>query len=138
MRRAVWAGRWEAEAPPAGPPGLWNAEKLMRLQAEPPARMRQAVLERGPRVPLPVGPVHRLQKEMTEGQRLEPFRLGPDLRVDQLQLVSGPQQQLRPRFGAHADPVQPGGRKPSAVRLHRDLETFRVQRGHDRGIQLKE
>src|SRR5687768_1139927 len=69
---------------PAAPlPHLRNSEKLMRLQAEPPARMLQAVLKGGRGIGLPLGPVHRLEKEVTEFESLELGGIGTCLREDQ-------------------------------------------------------
>ena len=57
-----------------------NSEKLMRLEAQSPARMGQAVAQRGGGVGLPGGAVHRLEEEMIEAERLESLRLGAVLR----------------------------------------------------------
>ena len=68
---------------------LRNPENLMRLQAEPPARVIEAIAERCFRVGVSVRPVHRLQEEMAESKRLKCRRFGVTLRINQFQLVSG-------------------------------------------------
>ena len=75
----------------------------MRLQAQLPLRMRQAVLDRRPGVLLKIRPVHGLQPQLPKRQFLEPLRLGPWLRVDELQLVAGRQDEISSRLGADAD-----------------------------------
>ena len=52
----------------------------MRLEAQSPARMGQAVAQRGGGVGLPGGAVHRLEEEVVEVEALEPLGLGAVLR----------------------------------------------------------
>ena len=65
----------------------------MRLQAQAPAWVSEAIAERGLGVGVAVRAVHGLQEEMAEPERLESCRvhtgLGAGLRKNQLQLVSG-------------------------------------------------
>src|SRR3954447_16635013 len=79
-----------------------NPEKLMRLQAEPPAWMVQAVPKRCGGIGLPVRSVHRLKEEVAEPEILEPIRLRADLRVNQLDLVASHGNHPGPGLGAHA------------------------------------
>ena len=81
----------------------------MGLQAQPPLRMRQAVLDRQPGVLLAVGAVHRLQQQVREVQVLEPLRRRAVLRIDQLQFVAAGQRSGRAGLRADADPVEPAG-----------------------------
>ncbi len=66
--------------PAARPPRSWNPEKLMRLKAQPPARMCEAVVKRGFGVGLLVRPVHWLQKEVDELMTVS-WRIHPVLPV---------------------------------------------------------
>src|SRR5580765_7385130 len=98
---------------------LRNAEKLMRLQAESPARMRQAIRERRARVGFARGPVHRLEEEMPEAERGIPLGLGALLWVHQLELVARAHSERRLGLRAHAHPVELRGRIHRAVGLDR-------------------
>src|SRR6266545_3634141 len=104
---------------------LRNAEKLMRLQAESPARMRQAVRERRAGFGLARGPVHRLEEEMPEAERGVPLGLSSLLGVDQLELVARADPERRLGLRAHAHPVELRGRIYRAVGLDGDLEPRR-------------
>src|SRR4051794_24388264 len=117
---------------------LRNAEKLMRLQAESPARMRKAVRERRASVGLTQGPVHRLEEEMPEVERGVPLGLGALLRVYQLELVARAHSERRLCLRAHAYPVELGRRIHRAIGLDRDFEPRRVQCPDQRRIELKE
>ena len=64
---------------PSGDP-----EVLMDLQAEPPLRVRQAVLDRQRRVLVPLRAVHGLEQEPVEAEVLERLGRGARLGVNQL------------------------------------------------------
>src|SRR5919108_1227166 len=98
-----------------------NAEKLMRLEAESPARVVQAVAERRRGIGLASRPVHRLEKEMAEVERLEPRGVGARLGIDQLELVAPAHLQWGTCLGTHTEPVDTGRWLDRAVGLHRDL-----------------
>src|SRR5258706_124563 len=68
---------------------LRDPQDLVRLQADPPARMRQAVFHRQPRIAFALRAIHRLQEEVTEIELFVLLRLGPGLRKNELQLVTG-------------------------------------------------
>src|SRR5580698_5030569 len=80
---------------------LRNSKQLVCLNAQPPARMIEAICERKGGVRLTVGTIHGLQEEMAELQLLELLRLGACLRIDQLQLVAT--QLLELRAGLRTD-----------------------------------
>src|SRR2546427_10096477 len=101
--------------------GLRNAEKLMCLQAESPARMCKAIRQRGARVRIPRGAVHGLEKEVPEVQALVSRRLGPLLWIDQLELVAAGHDQGCVGLGTHAQPVDARRRHHGAVALDGDL-----------------
>src|SRR5438552_74050 len=101
---------------------------LLRLQAQPPARVRQTISDRQLRVPLALWSIHRLQQEVAKIQIRIALRLCTRLRKDQLQLVAAAENQVGARFGADANPVDARRRHTGAVGLNRDLETLRVQR----------
>src|SRR5204863_8891790 len=106
---------------------LSDAKRLMRLQAEPPLRMAQAILDRARRVLDHVRAVHRLQREPFEIEAGKDFRRRVGLRVDQLQLMAAADHEV-PRFGADANPVQAIGRIDGAIGLDADREAARMQR----------
>src|SRR5919204_6748197 len=89
---------------------LSDPDRLVRLQAEPPLRMAQAVIDGARGVLGHVRPVHRLQRETLEGEAFEILRRGARLRVDQLQLVAFAQHEVRAGLGADADAIDARGR----------------------------
>src|SRR5215213_6848791 len=60
-------------------PSLFKTKKLMRLQAEPPARVGQAIAKRRGGVGLPVRPIHGLEIKVLELQALVSAWLGAGL-----------------------------------------------------------
>src|SRR6478736_5758778 len=109
---------------------LRNAEKLMRLQAEPPARVRETILERGP--------IHGLKKEVVEREVGVALRRRAVLGIDQLELIARADHEVSLRLGAHAHPVEACRRVHGAVGLDRDLESHRVQRVDQGAIELEQ
>ena len=69
----------------------------MGLQAEPPLRVGEAVLERELGVAREVGPVHRLQEEVVEVAASNVSGWAPGLREDQLQFVAARRGSCRRR-----------------------------------------
>lgn len=67
---------------------LWDVEDLVGLEAQPPAGVREAVLDRCLGVFLAARAIHRLQEAVLEVQRLKGFGRRCWLREDQLQLVA--------------------------------------------------
>ena len=61
----------------------------MRLETQSPPRVGEAVLDGTTGVVIAIGAIHGLQREMPEGERLEPLRLclGLRLREYELELV---------------------------------------------------
>ena len=82
-----------------------NPEKLMRLQAEPPAWVGQAVVKCGRGIGLAVRSVHRLEEVMAEAELLELVRRRTRLRKNQLDLIATGDNELGPGLGTHAEPV---------------------------------
>src|SRR5258708_34237537 len=89
-----------------------DADPLVRLQAQPPARLAQAVLNGPLRVFGELRPVHRLQPPVAKVGALTPdvVRHQARLRVDQLELVAAPPHPLRARRAAHPEPTAPPAR----------------------------
>src|SRR5690349_23064988 len=67
---------------------LSDTEGLVRLQAEPPLGMPQAIVHRARGVGCHVGPVHRLQREAFEGEIFERLGRRVRLRIDQFQFMA--------------------------------------------------
>src|SRR6478736_4020386 len=89
---------------------LSDAECLVCLQAEPPLRMAQAIVDRARGVFDHVGSVHRLQRKPFEIEPRKIFRRSAGLRIDQLQFVAATHHKPGAGFRADADPVHPVGR----------------------------
>src|SRR6185369_14764467 len=106
---------------------LSDTERLVRLQAEPPLRMAQAVVDHACGIVGDLGPVHRLQREAREGEVREILRPRAGLRVDQFQLMPVPDHELGTGFRADADPVDASGHLDGAVGFDRDGKTARMQ-----------
>ena len=78
------------------------------------------------------------RKKFLKGRASKLLGLGARLREHQLELVALLQHQLRAGLGRDAHPVEPLGRRPGAVGLHRHLEAARVQRVHQRRVELQQ
>ena len=96
----------------------------MGLQAEPPFRVRAAIVEGSARVAIAIGPVHGLQEEMVEGEAFERRRRRAGLRVDELELMPRAHRKLGSRLGAHAHPIDPRRQRERPVGLDADLEAY--------------
>lgn len=95
----------------------------MRLHAQSPLRMLQAVFDREVRILLAVGAIHRLQVKVSEVQPVVLAGLGFRLRVDQLQFITGNNDQFGTGFGADTDPVDAGGDGSGSVRFDGNFES---------------
>src|ERR1043166_8832979 len=104
-----------------------NAQQLVRLQGEAPARVLEAVARGQLGVLLDVRAVQGLQEEMLEIEALELPGGDALLRIDELELVAGALLDHCAGLGADADPVDPGERRNGTVGLDRDFETETVQ-----------
>src|SRR6185503_20463945 len=114
-----------------------NPEKLVRLNAQSPTRVREAVLDRRSCVFGEVRTVHRLQEELLEVQRLQRRRIERRLRKYQLQLIAAAENPFRSGLRTHADPIDATRRRLRPVRLDGDLEADCVQGVDGIGVQLK-
>src|SRR5215213_1539241 len=129
---------WLPRRPAAPLPRLRNSEKLMCLEAQPPARMCKAVAEGGLGVCLKVRSVHGLKEEMRKREGFESLRLRTRLGEDELDLVSAPYLQLGARLWTYADPVYLGQAGQGAIGLDRYLEVSRVKGIHEAAVELQE
>src|SRR3989442_221483 len=100
--------------------------------------MRETIAHRKTRILIALRPVHRLQKKMLEGERLELFRPGVGLRIDELQFVAGKKHYFRASLWADADPVDSARRQFRAVGLDRDLELLRVESVDECRVHLQQ
>src|SRR5216684_1871449 len=100
-------------------PILPDTECLVGLQAEPPLRMAQTIVDRARGVFDHVRSVHRLQRETFEGEIDESFRGGVGFRAD-------------------ADPVHALGRLDRTVGLDADFEAARMQRIDEGLVHLQQ
>src|ERR1700738_1696472 len=115
-----------------------DTQVLMGLGAELPLRMSEAIGDRAPGVLANLGAVHRLQREALELEAGEILRRQVGLRVDQFQFVALAYLPRLTRLGAAAAAVDLRRRLHRAVRLDRDLEALRMQRGDQLGIDLQQ
>src|SRR5437868_10814559 len=100
--------------------------------------MREAVRECRARIGGELRTVHRLQKKLVEGHRLELRRVKFRLRIHELQLVAATKHQFGPRLRTHANPIEARWRLPRSVRLDGDLEAERMQGIDNWGIELQQ
>src|SRR5438094_10582598 len=102
--------------------------------------MREAVLHGASRVLGKLRSIHRLQREVPEGQVLEALRLclRLDLWIYELQLVTAEKLKRRAGLGTHADPIEIVGRALSSVRLDRHFESLLVERIDERLVELEQ
>ena len=111
---------------------------LVGLEAQPPLRMGEAVVDRQRAVfASTVGAVHRLQEEVVEVERRRIARARRRvLRVDELQLVARVSSTMSaPAFGlTQTQSIPAGGQR--AVGLDRDLEAVGVQRVDQRARRV--
>src|SRR3984893_13949147 len=119
-------------------PMLSDAERLVRLHAEPPLRMAQAIVDCTGGVLDHVRAVHRLQRKPLKGKAEVILRRRACLRIDQLQFVTPAYHEIGAGFRADANPVHALGRRDGAVRLDADLEAARMQRLDQRRIHLQQ
>jgi len=117
---------------------LRYSKQLMRLQAQSPARMIEAILEGGLRVGVAEGAVHGLQEKVAELERLELGRVGTGLRINQLQLVAGALHERGAGFGADAGPVDAGRSRDGSVGFDSNLKAAGVKSVDERGVELKQ
>ena len=73
---------------------LSKPQQLMRLNAETPARMSQAVGDCVARVRFEARPVHRLEVEILEVELLEQRGIEIGLRENELELAAGPLNEI--------------------------------------------
>src|SRR5216684_579881 len=119
-------------------PDLPDTECLVGLQAEPPLRMAQTIVDRARGVFDHVRSVHRLQRETFEGEIDESFRGGIGLRINQLEFMALPDHEVGAGFRADADPVHALGRLDRTVGLDADFEAARMQRIDEGLVHLQQ
>src|SRR5258705_1079270 len=117
---------------------LANADDLVGLEGEAPARMPEAVVDRLARVGVARGTIHGLQKEMLEVEGLEALGRRFGLRKDELQLVAAFQRERHGRLRAHAHPVDALRWCEGAVGLDGDTKAAAMQRVDGRGVELQQ
>ena len=118
--------------------GLRYAKILVDLQAQIPARMFETILQCERNVPVALRAVHGLEEETVEIQPDIEVRLCSFLRENKFQLVSGPENEVRPCFRAHAYPVDPWRRDPGAICFDGHFEASRMKCIDERGIELEQ
>src|ERR1700682_4892762 len=108
-------------------PMLSDAERLVRLHAEPPFGMAQAVVDCARGVLGHIRAIHRLQREPLEGKTEVVLRRGALLRIHQLQFVAPAYHEIGAGFRADANPVHARGRADRAIGLDTDGKAARMQ-----------
>src|SRR5947209_12463817 len=115
-----------------------DIDDLVHLQAQPPARVTQAVRNGAGGVLDKLRVMHGLERKALEGKRLEQLGRRAGLREHEFQLVTGSYSKLGTGLGADANPVQSTRRLDGAVRFHRDRESARMQRLDQRIVYLQQ
>src|SRR6267142_3577139 len=97
---------------------LGNAEDLVSLKAQSPARMLEAIPHSEFRIAYALRAIHGLEKEVIERQLFEQLGFCALLRKDQLQFIPVSKHEFASSLRADADPVDPLRSRMSAVRLN--------------------
>src|ERR1051325_6775621 len=119
-------------------PELSKTEQLVRLQAEPPLRVHETILNGALRVGDEVRPIHGLQEEVREIERLESLRQRRGLRKHELELIAAREHERRHGLWTHTDPIQAARRRLRAVRLDGNFEPALVKRLDRRLVELQQ
>src|SRR5260370_2470576 len=117
---------------------LSDTERLVGLQAEPPLRMAQTIVDRARGVLDHIGSVHRLQREALEGKIDKGLGRCIRLRINQLEFMSSPYHEVGAGFGADANPVHALGWIDRAIGLDADFEPSGMQRIDEGLIHLQQ
>src|SRR5690606_38788030 len=112
-------------------------QHFMRLEAESPLRVTQAVLDCRLDILVLILVILRLKKEMRESELFKLRWRVLRLRVDQLELIPSRLNNFGSCFGTHADPIQSVWSKNGAVRLNRDLESLIVKCSDELCVELQ-
>src|SRR5690348_12584637 len=99
----------------------------MGLQAEPPLGMFQTIAQSSFGIFLAVWAIHWLQEEMLKVQMLEALRLRALLWEDELEFLSGVQDERRACLGTHTNPIDARRWKLGAVGFDGNLKALGVQ-----------
>src|SRR5205085_638396 len=115
-----------------------DAKHLVCLDAEPPPRVREAILDGESGVAFELRAVHGLEVEEPKLERFEGRRWGSFLRIDELDLVTLRHHEPCPRLWTHTYPVDPCGHRDGAVGLDGDGEPCGVQGVDEWRVELEE
>src|SRR5262245_31482893 len=110
----------------------------MRLQAQPPARMIEAISDRRHSIGDKLFAIHRLQIKMREIEAREILWPNPLLRKNQLELGAGSGNERRVCFWADTNPVEPFGGHQRAIGLDRGFESARMDRTDQGRVKLQQ
>ena len=94
----------------------------MGLEAQSPLWAMETIVQRELGIRFPVGPIHGLKEEMPEREGFKIPGIGARLRINKLQFVAGSLCQLRARFGAYANPIQPRWSRNRSIGFDGDFE----------------
>src|SRR5712664_1414929 len=112
---------------------LSDTERFVGLQAEPPLRMAQTIVDRARGVLDHIRSVHRLQREALEGKIDKGLWRCIRLRINQLEFMTSAYHEVCAGFGADANPVHAPGWIDRSIGLDADFETTAMQR-IDKGL----
>ena len=110
----------------------------MGLQAELPAWVSKAVLQRQLGIALPLRTIHRLQKKLLKIEWGKEFWFSTGLGKNKFQFAATPEGEGRASLGTDTDPIDTRRRKERAICLNRNLEAFCVQGVNKRDIKLEQ
>src|SRR5271157_4795700 len=109
----------------------------MCLQRKPPGRVSKTVTRRSLEIFAVVRVVHGLQEEVLKIQSFELWRVRPDLREDELQLVALALCERNACLGADANPIDAARSGARSIGLQRHHETASVKRFDEGGVKLQ-
>src|ERR1700730_13384026 len=110
----------------------------MSLQAEPPARVIEAIGDGGRRIRGAFVAVHRLQPEMREREAAQFFWPESLLRENELKLGPRGRNERRACLRADAKPIETGRRGEGAIGFDGDFEAPGMNRADQRLIELQQ
>jgi len=110
----------------------------MRLQAETPLRIFQAISDGRLDIGSLRRTIHRLEQKMVKGQFGIGWGQGARLGVDEFEFITAVQQERRTRFRADTEPIDAGRAQDRAIGFDGNPKALLVQGGGQRFVELQQ